>query len=188
MVFNSYEELKAAVAQRRQEVLTLEVDLGGGYSQEYEDAKAELTQAQAMKAITGGGFLADNVEALKQRVADLKPKGQSIYIQYSKLDLDEWQKLISVAGLDAFGQYERVLPKVFLGLYGQDPVKPEDWPEDEHWEQPEPLTTSPLSVSVKGGAESILPGGSLASVVQSFMAWQNSGGDVSIRPTKSGRD
>lgn len=65
-----------------------------------------------------------------------------------------------------------------------DPVEPDDAAED--WVAPEPLSTDARLLSSKG-IDGILPGGALASVVQNFMAWQNSGGDVTIRPTKSGR-
>lgn len=189
MTFNSYEELAAAVEKRRAEILTLEVDLGTDYSPEYEDAKAQLAQAKAMKLATGGGFLGDNIAPLEQRVADLKPEAQTIWVQYSKLALGEWRTLLKQAGADAFDQYERVLTKTFRGVFGQDPVKPDDWDETnpgEDWLKPEPLTEDARAVSSKGD-DGILPGGSLASVVQNFIAWQNSGGDVSIRPTKSGR-
>lgn len=189
MAFSSYEELAAAVEKRRAEILTLEVDLGSDYSPEYEQAKAELAQAKAMKLATGGGFLGDNIAPLEARVAELKPEAQTIFLQFSKLELGEWRTLLKQAGADAFDQYERVLPKTFKGLYGTDPVKPDDWDEqhpDEEWVKPEPLTTDARKVSTKGD-EGILPGGSLHGVVQNFIAWQNSGGDVNIRPTKSGR-
>lgn len=189
MAFNSYEELAAAVEKRRAEILTLEVDLGSDYSPEYEQAKAELAQAKAMKTITGGGFLGDNISQLEARVAQLKPEPRPIWIQFSKLELGEWRTLLKQAGADAFDQYEKVLPKTFRGVYGTDPVKPEDWDElhpDEEWVKPEPLVSDARLVSARSD-EGILPGGSLASVVQNFIAWQNSGGDVTIRPTKSGR-
>lgn len=191
MVFSSYEELMAVVEERRKERLTLEVDLGSKYSPEYETAKAELAQAKAMKMAMGGGFLGDSIGPLEARVAELKPEARAVWVQYEKLDLNEWASLLKNTGNQtSVEQYERVLPKVFKGVFGQDPVKPEDWNDthpDEVWEAPEPLTTDPLSVSSKGGAKSILPGGALNSVIQNFMAWQNSGGDVTIRPTKSGR-
>lgn len=191
MVFASYEELRAAVAKRRSEILTLEVDLGSDYSPEYEAAKAELAQAKAMKIATGGGFLGgDPVPGLEARVAMLKPEANNVYIQYRKLDLGEWAALLKQAGNNSIDQYEKVLPKTFVGVYGQDPVKPEDWDEthpDEPWVQPEPLSTEAKLLSSKG-IDGILPGGALNSVIQNFMAWQNSGGDVTIRPTKSGRD
>lgn len=184
MAFNSYEELKAAVEERRKEVLTLEVDLGTAYSPEYETAKQELQQARAMKSVTGGGFLGDPVAALEQRVAELKPEPNSVWIQYSKLDLGEWALLMKQAGGQPIDQYEKVLIKTFIGVYGQDPVEPEDATED--WEAPLPLSTDARLLSSKGN-DGILPGGALHSVVQNFMSWQNSGGDVTIRPTKSGR-
>lgn len=185
MAFNSYEELKAAVQKRREEILTLEVDLGTDYSPEYEAAKAELAQAKAMKMATGGGFLGDNIGPLEQRVAELKPEPNSVWVQYKKLDLGEWATLLKQAGGNSIDQYEKVLPKTFVAVYGQDPVKPEDAGDD--WVAPQPLSTEAKLLSSKG-IDGILPGGALNSVIQNFMAWQNSGGDVTIRPTKSGRD
>lgn len=182
MAFNSYEELMAAVADRRQAVLTLEIDLGGRFSQEHEDAKKELQQAKAMKTVLGGqGFLADNLEALEARVAETKPETESVWVQFKKLDLAEWALLVKQANLTPIDQYEKVLPKTFIGVYGSDPV---DFAGEVG---PEPLSTDPALLSSKGD-KGILPGGALHQVVQSFMQWQNSGGDVTIRPTKSGRD
>jgi hypothetical protein len=187
MAFNSYEELKAAVEERRQSILTLEVDMGSDFSQAHEDAKSELAQAKAMKAVVGEAFLGDdgNIERLEQAVKDTRPEPNLIWVQYRKLDLDEWSKLVSTAGLKPMDQYERVLPKTFVGVFGKDPVRPDDLPEDQEWVKPDPLTTDAASLSSRG-PNGILPGGSLHSVVQTFMAWQNSGGDVNIRPTKSG--
>lgn len=188
MAFNSLEELKAAVADRRQAILTLEIDLGGAYSEEHEQAKQDLAKAEGMKLLTGGqGFLGDNIEQLKQRVADTKPETPSVWIQFSKLDLGEWRAVTKQVTLDQFDQYERVLPKTFIGLYGEDPAPDEDQ-KPEGWVKPEPLTTDARSVSSRGGDDLLLPTGSVNSVIQNFMVWQNSGGDVTIRPTKSGRD
>lgn len=189
MVFGSYEEMAAAVEKRRAEILTLEVDLGTDYSPEYEDAKAQLAQAKAMKLATGGGFLGDNISPLEARVASLKPEAQAVFLQYKKIALGEWRTLLKQAGADGLDQYERVLSKSFIAVYGRDPVKPDDWDETnpgEEWIKPEPLSTDASLVSTKND-DGILPGGSLNSVVQNFIAWQNSGGDVTIRPTKSGR-
>lgn len=189
MVFTTYEDLAAAAAKRREEILTLEVDLGSDYSPEYEQAKNELAQAKAMKLATGGGFLGDNIAPLEARVAELKPESHPVFLRYSKLSLGEWRTLLKQAGSDSIDQYEKVLSKTFCGVFGQDPVKPEDWDEaheGEEWVKPEPLSTDSRLVSTLSG-DSILPGGSLSSVVQNFIAWQNSGGDVTIRPTKSGR-
>lgn len=180
-MFNSYEELRAAVEERRKSVLTLEVDLGGTFSQEYEDAKQALAQAKAMKMVTGGGFLGDNLAELEQRVADTKPEPNSVWVQYRQLDLVEWAALTKKMGMSPVDQYESVLPKTFIGVYGKDPT------EAEEGEVIEPLSTDGSLLSSKGD-KGILPGGALHSVVQAFMAWQNSGGDVSIRPTKSGQD
>ena len=182
MAFNSYEELRAAVEERRNDVLTLEVDLGGTYSQEHEDAKKELAQAKAMKTVLGGqNFLGDNLEALEARVAETKPEANSVWVRYSRLDLGEWALLVKQANLTPIEQYERVLPKTFIGVWGQDPTP------DEEGRAPGPLSEDAALLSSRGGAKSILPGGALHQVVQAFMAWQNSGGEVSIRPTRSGR-
>lgn len=191
MVFSNLEELKAAVADRRTAVLTLEVDLGGSYSQEHEDAKSELAKAEGMALFLQQGGTApfmggeSQLERLKRRVAETKPEDPAVWVQFSKLDLNEWRAITKQVNLDQFDQYERVLPKTFIGIYGSDPA-PEEKPEG--WTKPEPLTTDARAVSSRGGDDLLLPGGSLASVVQNFMVWQNSGGDVTIRPTKSGRD
>jgi hypothetical protein len=180
-MFNSYEELQAAVAKRRQDTLTLEVDMGSEYSQEYEDAKKELQQAKAMKTVIGGqGFLGDNIEALEQRVAETKPESNSVWVRYSRLDLGEWALLVKQANLSPVEQYEKVLPKTFVGVWGQDPT------EDEDGKAPGPLSEDASLLSSRS-PNGILPGGALHQVVQAFMAWQNSGGEVTIRPTRSGR-
>lgn len=177
-MFNSYEELMQAVEERRSDTLTLDVDLGGQYSQEYEDAKTELQQAKAMRTITGGqGFLADNLAELEASVAALKPAPRSVWIRFSRLKLGEWAMLVKQANLTPIDQYEKVLAKTFVGVYGQDPDSGDV----------EPLSTDPSLLSSKGN-NGILPGGALHQVVQAFMSWQNSGGEVSIRPTKSGQD
>lgn len=177
MSFNSYEELMQAVEERRSDTLTLEVDLGAPYSQEYEDAKAELAQAKALKALAGGQeFLTDNLAKLEARVAELKPEGRPVWIRFKRLPLMEWAVLMKSNTLQPIDQYESVLAKTFVGVYGQDPEE----------EGVEPLSTDPALLSSKGD-KGILPGGVLQQVVQAFMSWQNSGGEVSIRPTKSGR-
>lgn len=183
-MFNSLEELKAAAEERRKDILTLEVDLGGKFSPEYEEAKAELAQAKAMQQVFQG-LGGSNIDALEAKVEELRPTPNSVWLQYRKLDLGEWAALMKQAGGQPIDQYEKVLPKTFIAVYGQDPVKPDDWPEDEEWVAPEPLSTDGALVSTRGNS-GILPGGALASVVQTFMAWQNSGGDVTIRPTRSG--
>ncbi|QFG04685.1 tail assembly chaperone [Microbacterium phage ChickenKing] len=176
MSFNSYEELMQAVEERRKDTLTLEVDMGATYSQEHEDAKRELAQAKGLKMLTGNQeFLADNLDALEARVAETKPEAKSVWVRFNRLSLGEWSALLKMAGIQPIDQYEKVLPKTFVGVYGQDP--------DE--EGVEPLSTDPALLSSKGD-KGILPGGMLHQVVQAFMAWQNSSGDVTIRPTKSG--
>ncbi|WNO28262.1 tail assembly chaperone [Microbacterium phage Garey24] len=189
MTFSSYEELMQVVEERRADILTIEVDLGSKYSVEYEQAKQELQQAKAMSTIAGG-FLSDNIQTLEDKVEALKPPQRLVWVQYRKLDLAEWGMLMKQSNLSPLEQYEKVLPKVFIGVYGQDPVKPDDWDETnpgEDWVQPKPLTESGASVSSKGGPAAIVAGGQLHNLVTNFMNWQNSSGDVTIRPTKSGR-
>jgi hypothetical protein len=183
MVFATYEELQAAVEKRRSEILTLEVDLGTDYSPEYEAAKKELEMAKAMKTVTGGGFLGDNIAPLEAKVEELRPQPNSVFIQFRKLELGQWAKLLTGVAGNQIDQFERTLPDTFIGIYGTDPVKPDDAGDD--WVKPEPLSTDAALLSSKGN-QGILPGGALNAVIQNFMAWQNSGGDVTIRPTKSG--
>jgi hypothetical protein len=182
MAFNTYEELQAAVAERRLDTLTLEIDLGGAFSPEHEAAKQELAQAKAMKTLLGGQqFIGDtNLEALELRVAETKPESSSVWVRYRKLDLDTWSHLIKQPGLTPVDQYEKVLVQTFVGVWGVDPDT-----DLGDGVKPEPLSTDPALLSSKG-QQGILPGGGLHSVVQAFMSWQNSGGDVNIRPTKSG--
>lgn len=186
MGFATYEELQAAVESRRNQILTLEVDLGAQYSQEHEDAKKELAQAQAIKKLAGnGGFLGDNIAALESRVAETKPDSAVVYLQYSRLTVAEFSMLMKQQGLSSIDQYERVIPKCFVGLFGEDPLA-----EDEEGNRinPDlkPLTTDAEAVSSRSD-KTVIPGGLLHGVVQAFMSWQNSSGDISIRPTKSGR-
>lgn len=178
-MFNTYEELMETVEERRQDTLTLEVELDVKFSAEHEAAKVELKEAKAMKMLTGGQeFLGDQLAALEQRVADTKPPSRSVFIRYKKISLKDWALLMKKQGVGPIEQYESVLQDVFVGLYGVDP-------DAEGNEGVEPLTTDPRSVSSLN-EKAVLSGGLLHSVVASFMAWQNSGGGVSIRPTRSG--
>lgn len=174
MSFNSYEELMQAVEERRADTLTIEVDLGARYSQEHEDAKTELQQAKALKTLTGNkDFLADNLAELEASVAMTKPDSRPVWIRYSRLQLGEWAMLTKQANLTPVEQYEKVLQKTFVGVFGTD----EDGAEA--------LSTDAALVSSRSD-KGILPGGTLHQVIQAFMSWQNSGGEVTIRPTKSG--
>lgn len=176
-MFTSYEQLMEAVEARRQDTLTLEVDLGATFSQEHEEAKKELEKAKALRTLTGDQpFLSDNLAALEARVAETKPEGQPVWIRFSKLSLTDWSLLIKQTGLTPVDQYEKVLPKTFVGVYGQDPAEAEV----------EPLSTDHRLLSSTSGM-GILPGGALHQVIQAFMSWQNSGGEVTIRPTRSGQ-
>lgn len=174
MSFNSYEELMEAVSKRRQSDLVIEVDMGGEYSQEHEDAKKELQQAKAMQALTGKEFLADNMSALEARVEETRPSGQPVWIKFKRLDLMEWAVLVKQSQMNPIDQFEKVLPKTFVGVYNSPDAT-------------EPLSTDHRLLSSKGDM-GILPGGAMHAVVQSFMSWQNSGGEVTIHPTKSGQD
>lgn len=175
-MFNNYEELMQAVNDRRQDQLILEVDLGNGYSQEHEEAKAALAQSKAIKSLAGKeGFLSDNIVALEAAVEETRPEQKLIWIRFKRLDLMEWAVLMKTQGMTPLDQYEKVLNKTFVGVYGS--------PEPDA----EPLSDDPRLMSSKGDM-GILPGGSLHNVIQAFMAWQNAGGEVHIRPTKSGQD
>lgn len=175
MSFNSYEELMQAVEERRQDQLVLEIDLSNEYSHEHEQAKAELKQATAMKALTGDQqFLSDNLEKLKAKVEATRPEAKPIWVRFRRLPLMEWAILTKQVGSAPIDQYEKVLSKTFVGVFNS--------PDAE-----EPISTDTALLSTKGD-KGILPGGAMHSVVQAFMSWQNSGGEVNIHPTKSGQD
>ena len=175
MTFSTYEDLMAAVEERRAGTLTLEVDLGSDYSQEYEDAKAELQQAKGLQLLAGEQpFMSDNIGRLEEKVAALKPASRSVWIRFKRLSIGEWSRLIKKQGLSPIDQYEEVLPSTFLGVYGSEP-------DDDA----EPLSVDAALLSSKGD-RGILSGGALHQVVGAFMQWQNSGGEVTIRPTRSG--
>lgn len=173
-MFSTYEELLQAVEERRQEVLTIEVELGAPYSQEYEDAKAELKQAEAIKMMSGQTeFMSDNLDVLHAKVDSLRPESPVVFVKFRKLSVADWALLLKQTIPNPIDQYEKVLPKTFIGVFASEDAE-------------EPLTEDYNAVSSKGNG-SILPGGTLHSLIQSFMAWQNSGGEVSIRPTRSVR-
>lgn len=175
-MFNSYEELMQAVSDRRKDQLVLEVDLGAEYSQEHEEAKKALATAKGLKSLAGEQqFINDNIASLEQRVADTKPATKPVWIRYKRLDLMEWAALMKQQGISAMDQYEKVLNKTFIGVY--------NGPEEDSTL----LSDDPRLLSSQGD-QGILPGGAMHSVIQAFMTWQNSGGDVTIRPTKSGQD
>lgn len=182
MAFNSYEELMAAVEARNTSTLTLEVPIAAVFSPEHEAAKTALKQAEGMKALTGGvNFLGgDQIEELKLQVEKTRPEEPTVWLRFKRLGLGPWSLLIKKTGLTALDQYESVLQDTFVGVWGQDPDG------GEEGEVIEPLSNDPRLVSSKGDI-GILPGGALNSVVQTFINWQNSGGEVTIRPTKSGR-
>jgi hypothetical protein len=174
-MFNSYEDLMKAVEDRRNEELTLEVDLGNGFSQDHEDAKRNLKVAESLGTLAGNQpFLNDNLDSLKAKVEETRPPSQPVWIKFKRLSLMEWAVLIKTQGITPVDQYEKVLNKTFVGVFNS--------PDSET-----PLSDDPRLLSTKGDL-GILPGGAMHSVVQAFMSWQNSGGDVSIHPTKSGRD
>lgn len=174
-MFNSYEELLEAAEQRRSGDLVIEVDVGSEYSPEYEKAKEELGQAQTLAKMTGGGFLADNQEELQERVDRLRPEPQLVWVKFRKLSTKDWSLLNKKMKVSPIDQYEEVLASTFVGLYGT--------PDTDG----DPLTTDPNSVSTKNG-NGVFDGGTLNQVIQAFMTWQNSSGEINISPTKSGQD
>lgn len=187
MTFNTYEDLMQAVEDRRDSVLTLEVDMGTEFSQEHEDAKLELKRAEAAGMIVGGqGFLADNIDKLRARVEETRPESQSIWVRFRRLSLADWSLMLKQATLSPIDQYEKVLPTTFIGVWGVDPDLNEGQGGEEQGGDVQPLSTDAELLSSRS-PRGILPGGILQQVVGAFMAWQNSAGEVSIRPTRSGR-
>lgn len=175
-MFNTYEELLAHSDRRKDDVLTLEVDLGGVYSQEHEDAKEELQKMEALQMLTGesGGFLSNNLPELRARVEATRPEQALVWLKFKRLPLKAWSALSKKQGMTPIDQFEAALDDTFIGLFGSD--------------EPgvEPLSINPDCLRLDSES-AILPGAALHSVVQSFMSWQNAGGDVVIRPTRSGQ-
>lgn len=177
MTINSYEELMDAVNTRRDEQLVLEVEIGARYSQAHQDAKKALQTAEAMQLLTGQEqqFMSSNLDKLRQAVLDTKPPSQVIFIRYKRVAMTQWALLMKKKDLTAYDQYEEVLPSTFVGVYSGP-------------EETDKLIADDFTLVSSKGDKSILPGGTLHSVVQNFINWQNSGGDVNIRPTQSGQD
>lgn len=171
-MFTSYEELMATVEERRADQLTLEVDLGGGYSTAHEEAKEELSRAKALKTVTGD-FLADSLKSLEDAVEATRPAAKPVWLRYKRLSLNDWNALVKTQGLTPVDQYDKVLADTFVGVFAQPDAT-------------EPLSADPQLVS-PSSSDSILSGGAMQAVVQAFMSWQNSGGEVTIHPTKSGQ-
>lgn len=176
---NTYEELMSLVEERRKDRLVLQVDVGAAYSQEHEDAKRELEEAKAFKKIAGDqSFLADNMEELIAKVEATRPEPICVWLVYNKLDLKSWSMLVKQSrngNLTPMEQYEKVLAKTFVGIFN-DPAA-----DEEHL-----ISNDHKLVSVEND-KGILNGGMMAEVVGAFVAWQNSGGEVSVHPTKSGQ-
>lgn len=171
-MFNTYEELMATVEERRADTLTMEVDLGSGeYSPEYEEAKKSLASAEAMAKL-GEAFLgrSGDLDELRAKVDSLRPARQVVWLRYTRIPLKEWALLIKQKSLPVIEQYEKVLASTFVGIYGS--------PDADT-----PLTSDPVLVGTSN--KSILNGGTLLAVINTFMEWQNSGGSVTINPTKS---
>lgn len=172
MTINTLAELMEVVEERRADTLTLEVDLGGGYSSEHEEAKAKLKQAEGLQMLTGQSFLSDNLEQLKQEVENTKPKTNSVLLRFKRIGALQWSALLKNTKVTTpLEQFEKVLTDTFVGVFGED--------------SGEPLTTDYKLVS-PSSPECILPGGAMQSVIQAFTSWQNSGGEVTLHPTKSG--
>lgn len=171
---NSYEELMAVVNDRQEERLVLEVELGTKYSQEYEDAKRELRQAKSLKTVAGDQeFLSDNVNQLQAKVESLKPESKTVWLAFKRIDLKTWSLLVKKgANQSPLDQYERVLEDTFIGIFRSPEATPEDLLSDDH------------ELVSYNSPKCILSSGLLQNLVNSFMTWQNSGGNVTIHPTK----
>jgi len=173
-MISTYEELRRIVEERRSDTLTLEVELGVDYTQEWVDAKQELEQARAMDLLKGASFLSSSVKALEEKVQALAPTVEVVWLRYGRVPLLLWASLAKEQGGKAIEQYERVLKDTFIGLYGDADCTV--------------LITDDYHVVSQDSPNCILMPGTLMSVIRTFMDWQNSGGRVSIRPTKSGQD
>lgn len=178
MAINSYEELMQIVNARRDGQLCLEIDLGSEYSVEHEAAKAELQKAEVLKNLTGADtqFLSDNIDALREKVEATRPEPNVVFARFARIGDKELSILRKEGNRTPYQQYEFVLPKVFIGLF--------NGPDDDA----SLLGESPNLVSTEPNVGSVLQGPAVQNVVQAFMSWQNNGGEVSISPTKSGRD
>lgn len=168
MAFTTFEELKQAAYERTQDVLTLELDMSGEYSHEYEEAKQDLETRKAIQSVMGTQFMSDIQTRDSETVEALRPRGEPIYLKFRRLSTKSWAKMMSASGanVDVMGQYHKMLPEIFIGIYG-----------DPHGE---PLTTEWKYVSA--GPDSLLTGSMIAQVVSSVIRWQNSGGGVTVNP------
>ena len=166
-MFTTFEELKKAAAERRQDTLTLELDMSGEYCQEYEDAKTDLQASKLLSAATGVEFMGDTTP---EQIAGMRPNSQPVWLKFKRLPVAKWSLLVkSAQQMDALAQYENILPEIFLGIWG-DP------------DADQPLTTEPKHVGTS--KDSVLSGSQLVQVVQAVLKWQNSGGDVVVNPTR----
>lgn len=174
MAINSYEELMSLVESRRQDRLTLEIDMGTSYNVEHEKAKEELLQARAIRNLAGDqGFISDNFDELERRVEETRPPANSVWVVFSRLDLKTWSLLVKkINSMQPFDQYEKVLDKTFVGVFSDPEATPDSLISDDYH-----------LVSTQSD-KCILSGGMMTEVVKTFMSWQNSGGEVTIRPTK----
>ena len=164
-MFTSFDELKKAVEERRQDTLTLELDMSGEYCQAYEDAKSDLQTAKLLKAATGVEFMGDTTP---EQIDGMRPNSQPVWLKFRRLPVAKWSLLVkSAQQMDALAQYESILPEIFLGVWG-DP------------DADQPLTTDPKHVGT--GKDSVLSGSQLVQVMQAVLKWQNSGGDVVVNP------
>lgn len=168
MSVNSYEELLALVEERRQDTLTIAVDMGGEYSSEHEEAKQALQASKALRTLTGEDqFLSTSgLDSLQRQVDETRPPSVQIYIRFKKIPLSMWTALMSKNQTNALQQFHEILPETFLGIWGD--------PDAEN-----PLTSDWTSVDPMND-KCILPGGSIVQIIQTFMNWQNSGSDVTV--------
>lgn len=176
MAINSYDDLVNLVEKRRQETLTLDIDLGSNYSPEYEKAKEELEQAKVLQKLTGTQqFMNDNVVELENKVTRLKPEPNIIHVKFRRLGLARWTAIMKKPVGNAIDQFIKVLPETFIGIF------------TDLDEEAEPLSTDYKLVD-PNDSKCVLPGGAIQPLIQSFMNWQNSGGEISFHPTKLGHD
>lgn len=174
---NTFEELMSLVEERQNDRLILEVDMGGGYSEEHQRAKEDLQKAEAMLMLRGDDFIGDTLAAQRARVEETRPESVSVWVAFGRIDLKSWSLLVKQGkNMQPIDQYEKALPKTFLGVYSRPECDSNHLLSDDH--------RLVSSQDEKG----ILSGGVLNEVISAFMQWQNSGGEVTIHPTKSGQD
>ena len=96
-----------------------------------------------------------------------------MWLAFKRIDLKTWSLLVKKgANQSPLDQYERVLEDTFIGIFRSPEATPEDLLSDDH------------ELVSYNSPKCILSSGLLQNLVNSFMTWQNSGGNVTIHPTK----